>query len=336
MENLRSLRVVVASPGDVQAERELLADVVIPELNHGIAADRGIRLDVYRWETDAYPRFHAAGPQGAIDEVLQIGECDLLVGIFWTRFGTPTGRIKSGTEHEIRQAIAARSGKSRPEIMIYFNQAPYTPPSPKEMKSWKSVLDFQRKLSKEGLWWAYVGAADFERNVRKHLTRWILKNFRAARGRYDYYDHDLALIDAFWDLGTVLSPETVFLVTGCHPVAELLDRPVAELLKTEIDQRGRPPSKRRGIIVGDWWWKQDEPLRRHPVISIGGSGSNSLTNDLLPHREHSNYKGYLWWLGESFPEAVIAGGIASETMQFAKRFIDSEDGLTSFLRRCWP
>ena len=35
------IRVVVASPNDVQAERDALSDVV-DELNHGIARDRGL------------------------------------------------------------------------------------------------------------------------------------------------------------------------------------------------------------------------------------------------------------------------------------------------------
>ena len=65
------LRIVVASPGDVQAEREALSGVV-DELNHGIARERGLQLDITRWEDDAYAGFHPRGPQGLIDAILQI------------------------------------------------------------------------------------------------------------------------------------------------------------------------------------------------------------------------------------------------------------------------
>jgi hypothetical protein len=51
------LRVVVASPSDVQAERDALSGVV-DELNHGIARDRGLQLSITRWEDDAYAGFH--------------------------------------------------------------------------------------------------------------------------------------------------------------------------------------------------------------------------------------------------------------------------------------
>jgi hypothetical protein len=47
MAQVQLLRVVVASPSDVQAERNALA-TVIEELNSGIARDRDVRLDLSR------------------------------------------------------------------------------------------------------------------------------------------------------------------------------------------------------------------------------------------------------------------------------------------------
>jgi hypothetical protein len=88
MKQARILKLVVASPGDVQAERDMIP-VIVDELNKGIADERGVRLEVYRWETDAYPGFHPLGPQGQIDSCLRIEDCDLLIAIFWKRFGTP-------------------------------------------------------------------------------------------------------------------------------------------------------------------------------------------------------------------------------------------------------
>ena len=64
MHQANILRIVVASPSDVQAERDALR-TVLEELNQGIAGERGLRLELARWETDAYPGFHPEGPQGA-------------------------------------------------------------------------------------------------------------------------------------------------------------------------------------------------------------------------------------------------------------------------------
>jgi hypothetical protein len=77
MAEVQIIRVVVASPGDVQVERTALL-AVFEELNKGIARDRGLRLELARWETNAYPGSHAEGPQGLIDAILRIENCDVL------------------------------------------------------------------------------------------------------------------------------------------------------------------------------------------------------------------------------------------------------------------
>jgi Domain of unknown function (DUF4062) len=165
-------RIVVASPSDVQAERNALR-AVVEELNNGIAGDRGVRLELARWETDAYPGFHPEGPQGLIDDILRIEDCDILIGIFWKRFGTPVQDAKSGTEHEFRRAYEAWKQTSRPQIMVYFNQGAYAPRSREETDQWGLVLEFQRNFPKEGLWWPYRTRVEFERLVRRHLTQFI-------------------------------------------------------------------------------------------------------------------------------------------------------------------
>jgi hypothetical protein len=171
-EQVQILRIVVASPGDVQPERDLLPDVVA-ELNQGIAADRGLRLELIRWETDAYPGFHPEGPQGLIDPILKIDHSDVLIGIFWTRFGTRAKGMRSGTEHEFRTAFESWKNKKRPQIMVYFNQKPYTPKTKNEADQWGAVLKFKEKFPKEGLARPYNGKAQFRELVRKHLTQFI-------------------------------------------------------------------------------------------------------------------------------------------------------------------
>jgi formylglycine-generating enzyme required for sulfatase activity len=163
----------------MQAERDVLPTVV-EELNSGIARERGLRLELSRWETDAYPGFHPEGPQGLIDPILRIEDCDLLIGIFWKRFGTPVKDAKSGTEHEFRHAYESWQQHGRPQIMIYFNQKPALPKTKAEIDQWGQVLDFQQNFPKEGLWWPYKGKAQFEKLVRNHLTQFIRHQVRKS------------------------------------------------------------------------------------------------------------------------------------------------------------
>ncbi len=57
MKQARILKIVVASSGDAQTERDMIP-AIVDELNEDYVDERGVRLEVYRWETDAYPGFH--------------------------------------------------------------------------------------------------------------------------------------------------------------------------------------------------------------------------------------------------------------------------------------
>jgi hypothetical protein len=174
MKSKNILRVVVASPSDVQTERDLLDTKVIPELNRGIAKAYNLVLELCRWETDAYPGFHLDGPQGLIDGILKIDECDILIGIFWKRFGTPIHSGVTGTEHEFLTAYQAWQKKGSPEIMMYFKEKEFTP-TERDLEQIQGVFNFKKNLPKEGLYWKFKDERDFESLVRQHLTKVIEK-----------------------------------------------------------------------------------------------------------------------------------------------------------------
>jgi AAA ATPase domain len=176
------IRVVVVSPSDVARER-VVAQVVVDELNRGVAADRGYRLLLWRWEIDARPGMHLEGPQGLIDEVMGIQDADVVVGVFWKRFGTPTGSVDSGTEHELRRAWAAWHEQGRPEVMVYFCTRAYSPTTLDELAQWQRVVEFQQALPAQQLWWRYVTVGKFERLLREHLTAFVLSRLAVPESR---------------------------------------------------------------------------------------------------------------------------------------------------------
>jgi hypothetical protein len=93
---------------------------VLDELNRTIAIERNTLLSLWRWEADSRPGMHLQGPQGLIDELMEIRDADLVIGLFWKRFGTPTAEANSGTEHELRRAWAAWKAQGHPDVMVYF------------------------------------------------------------------------------------------------------------------------------------------------------------------------------------------------------------------------
>lgn len=169
------LTLFLASPGDVASERDLVVRIV-EEYNATVGAAHGVRVQVVRWETDARPGWGKDG-QAMINGLIEGRNHALFVVIFWNRFGTPTPRAKSGTLEEFNLAVKQRLGK-RPEIMLYFNSAPATLNSEKELDQRKEVLAFKAGI-KDGLYGTYKGKAAFAKKFRADYGKWLMEEIGA-------------------------------------------------------------------------------------------------------------------------------------------------------------
>jgi len=165
------LSVFVASPGDVGEERERLEDVV-RELNLQWSKSKGIRLELVRWETQAYPSV-SSDPQAVINE--QIGQnYDIFLGILWTRFGMETPRAGSGTEEEFNRAYQRhRETPNALRIMIYFKTGDVKL-TDIDVGQLAQVRQFQERLGPKGtLFWEFGSSDDFPALVRMHLSHCV-------------------------------------------------------------------------------------------------------------------------------------------------------------------
>ena len=73
--------------------------------------------------------------------------------------------------------------------------------------------------------------------------------------------------------------ETVVLVTGASLTAEERDRPLAYLLKAEIDRRGAGHAYRRAVVVADLWYLENRIFHLNPTVAIGGPGANGVAQE---------------------------------------------------------
>lgn len=165
------LSVFVASPDDVEAERGKLEDV-IRELNVAWSRELGIRLDLVRWETHAYPGMGADAQDVINDQIPD--DYDIFVGIMWCRYGTPTGRAGSGTVEEFDRAKTRHDREPNSvQLMAYFKDEP-VPPSQLDPEQLLKVNAFRDSLGDEGaLYWKFNGIEQFEKLIRLHLTRQV-------------------------------------------------------------------------------------------------------------------------------------------------------------------
>jgi hypothetical protein len=143
--------VMIASPSDVPEERQVVRDVLYA-WNAIHADERKQVLLPVGWETHSAPDM--GGPPQSIINKQVLENCDLLVGIFWTRIGTATAEYASGAVEEIERHIAA--GKP---TMLYFSEASIKP-NLLDQNQYKQLQDFKEYCRPKGL---YEGFNDTNR-----------------------------------------------------------------------------------------------------------------------------------------------------------------------------
>jgi hypothetical protein len=161
------LRVLVASPGDTKCERELLRRVV-REWNDDHTEDTSTVLLPVLWESHAVPEM-GGRPQAILNR--QFEKCDVLIGAFWTRLGTPTGEEASGTVEEIRRFM--KDGKP---ILLYFSDQPAAP-STVDTGQIEALRAFQEECKRDGVVFTYDSLDALERMASKHLNRLVRDKF---------------------------------------------------------------------------------------------------------------------------------------------------------------
>lgn len=153
-------RILIASPSDMQAERLAIREV-IHAWNDSHTISLGIVLLSVMWERQAVPEM-GDRPQAIINKQL-VSDCDMLIGAFGTRIGSPTGDAESGTVEEINQLRAA--GKP---VLLYFSTQPVAPDSI-DPDQYRRLKDFQAKVRTEGLVSDYSDVEDLRRKLGQHL-----------------------------------------------------------------------------------------------------------------------------------------------------------------------
>ena len=99
------------------------------------------------------------------------------------------------------------------------------------------------------------------------------------------YDFDLLMLDGKFKLAEVINQKTVVIVVGDGLVPELLDRPVAGLLRDEISRWSKGDPFRRAVIVGHFQWTEATWLHANPTVAIGGEPANKLSGEILRARQ---------------------------------------------------
>ncbi|CAH1533389.1 conserved hypothetical protein [Vibrio chagasii] len=159
-------KVFLASPSDVAKERQIAREV-IQKWNDLHSEETGVILQAIGWETHSYSAMGDRA-QGVLNkQILQ--DADFLIGMFWTRIGTPTGDHESGTLEEIREHIQ----KDKP-AMICFSDQPVQMGSV-DQEQYQKLVDFKAECYQKGLVSSYETLENFSNIINEALIRRVNK-----------------------------------------------------------------------------------------------------------------------------------------------------------------
>src|SRR5437867_2217414 len=168
----RVIKVMIASPSDVSGERHAIRNV-IQEWNNTHAEDKNIVLMPVGWESHSAPAM-GDRPQAIINKQV-LADCDLLIAVFWTKLGTPTGKAVSGTVEEIDEHV-----KAKKPAMIYFSTIPVLLESV-DPDQHKVLREFKEQLRQRGLYEEYESPEAFREKLTRQLAQTVLRHFTSKK-----------------------------------------------------------------------------------------------------------------------------------------------------------
>jgi hypothetical protein len=184
---LKEIRVLIASPGDVVRERELLLDKLETKFRREHYEERcGARIIVEGWE-------YVASQTGYAQDIINsdlVAKSNIILAVFRHKLGSPTIDIKtgkdrspSGTAEELLFAIRNKLIANPPLGMAYFYSIA---PSPsldsldydKIKTDWNRLKEFKEEIKNEILYKPYKIEEEILDIACKDICENIIKYFK--------------------------------------------------------------------------------------------------------------------------------------------------------------
>ena len=164
----RTIRVFIASPGDLAVERRAFKDV-IDELNAGFGDGLNITFEVLGWEDT----LASTGRRSQSVINVEVDRADVFVLTMHRRWGqeAPDAQpYSSYTEEEFHRAFDRWKETKAPEIFVFFKHIDSTSIADAGPQLQK-VLDFRKQLeeTRQVLYHGFANETEFKAEMDRHL-----------------------------------------------------------------------------------------------------------------------------------------------------------------------
>ncbi len=172
--DFEEIKVFLSCPEDAIKEGDFL-NVVEQSIQDGNIYFRkfGLQLELRHWKKNIWLGRGKPRVQDRINHRL-VENCDIFLGILWTRFGSPPGTnlegmsYSSGTEEEFY--LAKKLDK---ELWVFFCDSPISP-SKIDTQQLEKVRGFKEALKSEQIEYAEFSSKEgFCRLLKQNISEWL-------------------------------------------------------------------------------------------------------------------------------------------------------------------
>ena len=144
--DIKAYDLLISCPSDVTDCVDML-EKEIHRFNDLFGRRNNIIVRPRHWSKDAYSEF-GNQPQELLNRQI-VDSSDMILGVFWTRFGTPTENYSSGTEEEIERMLSMKK-----QVFLYFLDKAINL-SKLDDEQYKKIKSFMERYKNKGIFLFY-------------------------------------------------------------------------------------------------------------------------------------------------------------------------------------
>lgn len=263
---------LISCPSDVAEYVDMLEKEVL-HFNNFFGRSNNIIVRTRHWSKDSYSEF-GNPPQELLNKQI-VDSSDLALGVFWTRFGTPTENYGSGTEEEIERMLAM--GK---QVFLYFLDKPVCP-SQINQEQYKKIQTFMNKHKNEGIFFSVPDEKTLANKFRENLELYFDSIIRGAEFKKNSGKKEILWVDDrpennVYERNTLEQYGLIFtLALSTQQALHCMKHKDFALI---ISDMGRKEGKHEGYVLLDAIRKNDKKI---PFIIYAGSKKQEHKNETL-------------------------------------------------------
>lgn len=263
---------LISCPSDVSEYVDMLEKEII-HFNNFYGRSNNVIVRTRHWSKDSYSEF-GNHPQKLLNKQI-VDSSDMALGVFWTRFGTPTENYGSGTEEEIERMLSM--GK---QVFLYFLDKPVQL-SKFDPEQYKKIQAFMDTHKNEGIFFNVLDERALATKFRENLELYFDSIIRGAEFKKSSGKKEILWVDDrpennVYERNTLEQYGLTFtLALSTLQALHCMEHNKFALI---ISDMGRKEGNREGYVLLDAIRKTNKEI---PFIIYAGSRKQEHINETL-------------------------------------------------------